>query len=176
MHGPAWRSNLCEPHARSTKRVVFSRAYINFESHDSVVTFKAAFDGHVFVGSKGNQYRCSVEYAPYQKTPKHTIKKDRKDGTIHSGAHVCQCNRGCECTCCRAWSEDGVGWCSARFAGTPGKLYLNTLRCMSTHAHMLTQVEDQSPHARVRHILTGEEGRSNVAPAHPGLQANSGHR
>jgi len=68
----------------SAKHVIFSRAYINFVSPEGVVAFKAAFDGHVFVGSRGNQYRCSVEYAPYQKTPQPTKKKDRRDGTIAS--------------------------------------------------------------------------------------------
>lgn len=71
--------------ACSAKRVVFSRAYINFTNPDSVPEFKQAFDGHLFVGTKGNQYRCAVEYAPYQKTPVAAAKKDPRDGTIVKG-------------------------------------------------------------------------------------------
>lgn len=71
--------------ACSAKRVVFSRAYINFTNPDSVLEFKQAFDGHLFVGTKGNQYRCAVEYAPYQKMPVAAAKKDPRDGTIVKG-------------------------------------------------------------------------------------------
>lgn len=71
--------------ACSAKRVVFSRAYINFTNPDSVPEFKQAFDGHLFVGTKGNQYRCAVEYAPYQKMPVAAAKKDPRDGTIVKG-------------------------------------------------------------------------------------------
>ncbi|EFJ52927.1 hypothetical protein VOLCADRAFT_48819, partial [Volvox carteri f. nagariensis] len=51
----------------SLKRVVFSRAYVNFLTAEDVYDFKQRFDGHVFIGQKGHQYRCSVEYAPLQK-------------------------------------------------------------------------------------------------------------
>eukprot|EP00798_Chlamydomonas_sp_ICE-L_P014686 gene14686-20723_t len=70
----------------STKRVQFSRAYIDFISSDAIFEFKSAFDGHVFVGSKGNQYQCAVEYAPFQKVPDTKTKKDTKDGTIEKDA------------------------------------------------------------------------------------------
>jgi len=50
-----------------------------------VFAFKQAFDGHLFVGAKGSQFRASVEYAPYQKTPTLTPKKDARDGTIEKG-------------------------------------------------------------------------------------------
>mmetsp|Transcript_28264 Transcript_28264/g.62052 ORF Transcript_28264/g.62052 Transcript_28264/m.62052 type:complete len:310 (+) Transcript_28264:116-1045(+) len=66
----------------STNKVVFSRAYINFTSGEAVRDFKQRFDGHTFVGSRGNQYRCSVEFAPFQKVPNLTQKKDARDGTI----------------------------------------------------------------------------------------------
>jgi regulator of nonsense transcripts 3 len=68
--------------------VVSSRAYINFKSPDSVLLFKESFDGHIFIGAKGNQYRCSVEYAPFQKTPAVADKKDVWDGTIEKGDEV----------------------------------------------------------------------------------------
>jgi regulator of nonsense transcripts 3 len=51
-----------------------------------VIAFKQAFDGHVFVGAKGNQYRCSVEYAPFQKIPNSAEKKNARDGSIVKGA------------------------------------------------------------------------------------------
>ncbi|GAX80008.1 hypothetical protein CEUSTIGMA_g7447.t1 [Chlamydomonas eustigma] len=70
------------PGKASSKKVVFGRAYINFKSTQAVIAFKLAFDGHVFVGAKGNQYRCSVEYAPYQKIPNSAEKKSVRDGTI----------------------------------------------------------------------------------------------
>lgn len=66
----------------SLKRVIFARAYINFTTPEAVLEFKQAFDGHLFVGTKGNQYRCSVEYAPFQKIPVLSSKTDARDGTI----------------------------------------------------------------------------------------------
>ena len=53
--------------------------------HQDVYAFKQAFDGHLFVGAKGNQYRATVEYAPFQKTPSPSAKKDARDGTIIKG-------------------------------------------------------------------------------------------
>lgn len=66
----------------SIRKVVFSRAYVNFILPEHVYEFKAKFDGHVFVSNKGNQYKCTVEYAPFQKVPKPQTKKDTRDGTI----------------------------------------------------------------------------------------------
>lgn len=77
------------PHVRvvvcSAKHVVFSRAYINFKQAEDVYDFKAKFDGHLFVGSRGNQYRCAVEYAPFQKVPAPQTKKPALQGTIEKG-------------------------------------------------------------------------------------------
>ena len=53
-----------------------------------VYAFKQAFDGHLFVGAKGNQYRATVEYAPFQKTPTLAPKKDTRDGTIVKGGYL----------------------------------------------------------------------------------------
>lgn len=66
----------------SLKRVVFSKAFIAFRDEQSVYTFKAKFDGHLFVSSKGTQHRCSVQYAPFQKVPTPPKKKDAREGTI----------------------------------------------------------------------------------------------
>ncbi|GLI70249.1 hypothetical protein VaNZ11_015095 [Volvox africanus] len=68
------------------KRVVFSRAYINFSTSEDVFDFKQRFDGHVFIGQKGHQYRCSVEYAPLQKVPVLEEKPHPLEGTIEKDA------------------------------------------------------------------------------------------
>jgi regulator of nonsense transcripts 3 len=65
---------------------MFSRAFLNFNSPEAVYDFKARFDGHVFVSTRGTQYRCSVEYAPFQKVPTAHPKKLAMEGTIHKGA------------------------------------------------------------------------------------------
>ncbi|WIA16220.1 hypothetical protein OEZ85_012932 [Tetradesmus obliquus] len=66
----------------SLKRTMFSRAFLNINSPEAVLDFKARFDGHVFVSSRGTQYRCSVEYAPFQKVPTAHPKKLAMEGTI----------------------------------------------------------------------------------------------
>jgi hypothetical protein len=65
---------------------MFSRAFLNFNSPEAVYEFKARFDGHVFVSTRGTQYRCSVEYAPFQKVPTAHPKKLAMEGTIDKGA------------------------------------------------------------------------------------------
>lgn len=50
-----------------------------------VYDVRASFDGHAFINEKGQQYRCSVEYAPYQKAPKVVLKKDPREGTLDKG-------------------------------------------------------------------------------------------
>jgi regulator of nonsense transcripts 3 len=64
---------------------MFSRAFLNFNSPEAVFDFKARFDGHVFVSTRGTQYRCSVEYAPFQKVPTAHPKKLAMEGTIDKG-------------------------------------------------------------------------------------------
>lgn len=76
---------MLEP-ARSVRKVLFSRAYIDFSDPAFVYEFKAKFDGHTFVSSKGNQYKCSVEYAPFQKVPAPPKKRNPLEGTIEQGA------------------------------------------------------------------------------------------
>ncbi len=72
---------------RSLKRVVFSRAYVNFHTSEDVYDFKQRFDGHVFIGQKGHQYRCSVEYAPLQRVPVQEEKPHPLEGTIERGEY-----------------------------------------------------------------------------------------
>jgi regulator of nonsense transcripts 3 len=64
---------------------VFSRAYINFTNPAHVFELKHKLDGHVFVSNKGNQYKCAVEYAPFQQVPPPNRKKDPREGTIQKG-------------------------------------------------------------------------------------------
>ena len=73
------------PAVCSTKRVVKSHAYVNFASPSDILDFKAAVHGHSFVTDRGANYRCSVEYAPFQKIPRATSKKDSREGTIEQG-------------------------------------------------------------------------------------------
>ncbi|KAF3969152.1 hypothetical protein CMV_007041 [Castanea mollissima] len=61
----------------------YSQAYIDFKRPEDVFEFAEFFDGHVFVNEKGAQYKVLVEYAPSQKAPKSTTKKDGREGTIY---------------------------------------------------------------------------------------------
>ncbi len=69
----------------SARKTVLSRAFLNFSEPVHVIQFKTSFDGHVFVTTKGKQYRCTVEYAPYQKVPKPPARKNPLEGTIDQG-------------------------------------------------------------------------------------------
>ncbi|KAL4375772.1 hypothetical protein HN51_009776 [Arachis hypogaea] len=60
-----------------------SRAYIDFKSPDDVFEFAEFFDGHVFVNERGAQHKAIVEYAPSQRVPRPTTKKDGREGTIY---------------------------------------------------------------------------------------------
>ncbi|XP_056163318.1 regulator of nonsense transcripts UPF3 isoform X3 [Syzygium oleosum] len=70
------------PGKSSLKHQVYSRAYINFRRPEDVVEFAEFFEGHVFVNEKGTQFKTIVEYAPSQRIPKQTSKKDGREGTI----------------------------------------------------------------------------------------------
>ncbi|KAI8076536.1 Smg-4/UPF3 family-domain-containing protein [Gilbertella persicaria] len=64
------------------KENIFSRAYFHFKTMDDVVAFHQGFDGHVFIDSRGNEYRAVVEFAPYQKVPREHKTVDTRQGTI----------------------------------------------------------------------------------------------
>ncbi|OBZ84786.1 Regulator of nonsense transcripts UPF3 [Choanephora cucurbitarum] len=64
------------------KESVFSRAYFQFKTMEHVILFHQGFDGHLFVDSRGNEYRAVVEFAPYQKVPKEHKTVDVRQGTI----------------------------------------------------------------------------------------------
>ncbi|KAF8016066.1 hypothetical protein BT93_H1579 [Corymbia citriodora subsp. variegata] len=70
------------PGKSSLKQQVHSRAYINFKRPEDVIEFAEFFEGHVFVNEKGTQFKTIVEYAPSQRIPKQTSKKDGREGTI----------------------------------------------------------------------------------------------
>ena len=69
----------------SLKRIKHSRAYLNFPDAAEVYKFRAQFGGHAFVNKKGAQYKCTVEYAPYQKVPRDKAKEDSREGTYEKG-------------------------------------------------------------------------------------------
>ncbi|KAG4196713.1 hypothetical protein ERO13_A06G188800v2 [Gossypium hirsutum] len=66
----------------SHKQQSYSRAYINFNRPEDVFEFAEFFDGHIFVNEKGTQFKAIVEYAPSQRVPKPSSKKDGREGTI----------------------------------------------------------------------------------------------
>ncbi|KAE8655484.1 Regulator of nonsense transcripts UPF3 [Hibiscus syriacus] len=66
----------------SHKQQTYSRAYINFKRPEDVFEFAEFFDGHVFVNEKGTQFKAIVEYAPSQRVPNPSNKKDGREGTI----------------------------------------------------------------------------------------------
>ncbi|XP_024024548.1 regulator of nonsense transcripts UPF3 [Morus notabilis] len=71
------------PGKNSQKHQRYSRAYIDFNRAEDVLEFAEFFDGHVFVNEKGVQYKTVVEYAPSQRVPKLSTRKDGRDGTIY---------------------------------------------------------------------------------------------
>ena len=71
--------------ARSVRKVVHSRCYVNFEDPSDIPAFKAAVEAHAFVTDRGAQFRGSVEYAPFQKVPQGKPKRDPREGTFDKG-------------------------------------------------------------------------------------------
>lgn len=57
------------------KKSVNSRAYINFKTLETLQEFSKAFDGHIFIGTKGKEQKARIEFAPYQKVPSKTKKR-----------------------------------------------------------------------------------------------------
>ncbi|CAL0334317.1 unnamed protein product [Lupinus luteus] len=67
----------------SHKHTSYSRAYIDFKTPEDVIDFAHFFNGHLFVNEKGTQFKVLVEYAPSQRLPTHSSKKDARDATIY---------------------------------------------------------------------------------------------
>nr|CAG4636934.1 EOG090X04G9 [Ceriodaphnia reticulata] len=70
----------------------FSRAYINFLNLEEIFTFQDKFDGYVFLDQKGTEYPAVVEFAPYQRIPRHLEPgaKEDKCNTIDNDPHYLQ--------------------------------------------------------------------------------------
>lgn len=71
------------PGKNSQKHQRYSRAYIDFNRPEDVLEFAEFFDGHVFVNEKGVRHKALVEYAPSQRVPKPSSRKDGRDGTMY---------------------------------------------------------------------------------------------
>lgn len=102
--------------ACSLKRIKHSRAYLNFLEASEVLKFRSQFAGHAFVNKKGAQYRCVVEYAPYQRIPREKAKQDPREGTYENG----------KCTCCILQAYPCLTEASASFSTLA---HLNNLLC-----------------------------------------------
>ncbi|KAI8603329.1 Smg-4/UPF3 family-domain-containing protein, partial [Dissophora ornata] len=63
----------------------FARAYIYFKNEKLALEFQKAYHGHVFMDRNGNEGRAHVEFALFQKIPRHQKKPDAKQGTIEEG-------------------------------------------------------------------------------------------
>ncbi len=62
-------------------------AYIAFTNESEIVPFRDKYDGLILESEKRVKYRMTVEYAPFQNTPKKTRKKsDPRVGTIEQDA------------------------------------------------------------------------------------------
>jgi len=64
----------------------YSRAYVNFEAEEDILSFRDKFDGFPVTDDKGNVYRMIIEFAPFQRCPKKKKKLDAKCGTIEDMA------------------------------------------------------------------------------------------
>ena len=60
----------------------YSRAYVNFEVEEDIISFKDKFDGRPVTDERGNAYKMIVEFAPFQRCLRKKKKTDTKCGTI----------------------------------------------------------------------------------------------
>jgi len=70
------------PGKQTEKKLIHSRAYVNFTSVQAAENFFLKFNGHVFVTNKGKENKTVVEYAPYQKISNGPFKQDLRENTI----------------------------------------------------------------------------------------------
>jgi regulator of nonsense transcripts 3 len=84
------------------QQYAFSRAYLNILNRQDLIVFTEKFQAYVFVDKNGdfsfnflvyyllfnlgNEYPCSVEYAPNQSRPK-SEQQSRKDPKMNSIEH-----------------------------------------------------------------------------------------
>lgn len=62
----------------SSRQEVPALVYLHFTSPESLKNFNNAFDGHVFVDQRGKEYKCTVEFAPFQNIPKKPQRPDTR--------------------------------------------------------------------------------------------------
>lgn len=60
----------------------YSRAYVNFEIEEDIISFRDKFDGYPVKDDRGNAYRMIIELAPFQRCLRKKKKADAKCGTI----------------------------------------------------------------------------------------------
>ncbi|CAF4334488.1 unnamed protein product [Rotaria magnacalcarata] len=75
---------FCKADLSLGQQYAFSRAYLNISNRQDLIVFTEKFQGYVFVDKNGNEYICSVEYAPNQCRPKseQQLRKDPKMNSI----------------------------------------------------------------------------------------------
>ncbi|CAF3226610.1 unnamed protein product [Rotaria socialis] len=75
---------FCKADISLGQQYAFSRAYLNISNRQDLIVFTEKFQGYVFVDKNGNEYICSVEYAPNQCRPKseQQLRKDPKMNSI----------------------------------------------------------------------------------------------
>lgn len=60
----------------------YSRAYINFETEEDIISFRDKFYGSPVTDDRGNVYRMIIEFAPFQRCLRKKKKTDAKCGTV----------------------------------------------------------------------------------------------
>eukprot|EP01147_Barroeca_monosierra_P010140 gene10140-2305_t len=63
----------------------FARAYMKFKTRESMVSFAAMYDGHIFRNKQGVEHQAVVELAPYQRNLKE--KQDPRRNTYENDTH-----------------------------------------------------------------------------------------
>jgi regulator of nonsense transcripts 3 len=74
---------FCKADLSLGQQFAFSRAYLNIPNRQDLIVFTEKFQGYVFVDKNGNEYNCSLEYAPNQSRPK-SEQQSRKDPKMNS--------------------------------------------------------------------------------------------
>lgn len=57
-------------------------AFLQLQSPADVLALRTGLHGHTMVNDKGQSFRLSVEYAPQQRVPRPSKRRDAKEGTI----------------------------------------------------------------------------------------------
>ncbi|UJR16433.1 hypothetical protein I4U23_003335 [Adineta vaga] len=74
---------FCKADLSLGQQYAFSRAYLNIPNRQDLIVFTEKFQGYVFVDKNGNEYICSVEYAPNQSRPQ-SDQPSRRDPKVNS--------------------------------------------------------------------------------------------